>query len=64
VKTGRFHRHGHSYRTGFSVTFSSRVYYVWEICTKDTEARDGLGLPGHHHCGDRSVRYSAQGYIG
>jgi hypothetical protein len=68
VKTGRLHRHGRTYRTGFSVTFSTvrAYYYYWLICTKDTESRDGLGLPGHHHCGGRSIRYSAiqQGYIG
>lgn len=66
VKTGRQRRRGHTYRTGFSVSFSSAVYWQWEICTKDTEARDGLGLPGHHHCGDRSIPSSAiqKGWIG
>lgn len=66
VSTGRQHRHGHSYRTGFSVAFPSTVYWQWEICTKDTESHDGLGLPGHHHCGKRSISLSAiqQGWIG
>ena len=47
--TGRLHKvHGHTYRTGFSVTFSTvrAYYYEWVICTRDSEARDGLGLPG------------------
>jgi hypothetical protein len=32
----------------------------WETssCTKDTESRDGLGLPGHHGCG--ASRFSAK----
>lgn len=69
VKTGRLrHLSGTRYRAGFSVTFSTvqAYYYEWVICTPDTESRDGLGLPGHHHCGGRSIPYSAirQGYIG
>ncbi len=70
VKSGRLrHLSGTRYRAGFSVTFptvQAYYYYYWLICTKDTEARDGLGLPGKHHCGARSIRYSAikQGYIG
>lgn len=69
VKTGRLHHlSGTRYRTGFSVTFPTvqAYYYEWVICTVDTEAGDGLGLPGNHHCGARSIRYSAikQGYIG
>jgi hypothetical protein len=69
VKTGRLrHLGGTRYRAGFSVTFPTvqAYYYEWVICTKDTETRDGLGLPGRHHCGGRSIRYSAiqQGYIG
>lgn len=69
VKTGRQSSlGGDRYRAGFSVTFPTvkAYYFLWDICTKDTEARDGLGLPGHHHCGGRSIPYSAiqQGYLG
>jgi hypothetical protein len=69
VKTGRLHRlNGHTYKTGFSVTFPTAraYYYEWVICTKDTESADGLGLPGHHSCGGRSIPYSVikAGYIG
>lgn len=32
-------------------------------CTKDTETRDGLGLPGHHGCGDSRVSRRAE-YLG
>jgi Protein kinase domain len=32
-------------------------YYNWQAltCSKDTEAADGIGLPGHHGCGDKHV---------
>jgi hypothetical protein len=69
VKTGR-QRHigGTRYRTGFTVSFSTPTayHYDWLICTKDTEAADGLGLPGHHHCGDRSLSHAVlvKGWIG
>lgn len=68
VKTGAQSHVGHRYEMGFSVTFATvKAYrYEWEICTKDTEAQDGIGLPGHHHCGDRSISDAAlqEGYIG
>jgi hypothetical protein len=31
----------------------------WNICAKDTETRDGIGLPGSHGCGDRYLLASA-----
>jgi hypothetical protein len=68
VKKSRQHHRGHQYRVGFSVKFPTPTAfsYRWEICTKDTEAHDGLGLPGRHHCGARSISQAAlaQGYIG
>ena len=67
VKKGKQHRHGHRYKVGFSVSFPTvQAYsYNWEICTKDTEARDGLGLPGHHHCGARFLTEAeTHGYVG
>ena len=30
-----------------------------QACVKDTESRDGMGLPGHHGCGDKHVSLSA-----
>jgi hypothetical protein len=33
--------------------------WTTNFCTKDTESRDGLGLPGRHGCGDRRVSSSA-----
>jgi hypothetical protein len=29
--------------------------YLIGACTQDVEIRDGLGLPGHHGCGNKSV---------
>ena len=61
---------GTSYQMGFTITFATpaaRGYrYQWTVCLRDTEAQDGLGLPGHHHCGDRYLRYAdvEYGYIG
>ena len=36
---------------------SRNGYYDWQAltCSKDTEAADGIGLPGHHGCGDKTV---------
>jgi len=31
-------------------------YWWWVACSKDTEATDGLGLPGTHSCGDKRVK--------
>lgn len=33
------------------------------FCTKDSLATDGLGLPGHHGCGDQRIKLDA-GYLG
>jgi hypothetical protein len=39
--------------------------YQWKLnyCTKDNEALDGIGLPGHHGCGEPTVSASAP-YLG
>jgi hypothetical protein len=67
VQKGQQHRHKHRYGVAFSVTFPTpdAFYYNWDMCTKDTETRDGFGLPGHHHCGARFLSHGAlQGYVG
>jgi hypothetical protein len=43
-----------------TISFSVRVNgeaAAWEFawCTKDTEAKDGINLPGHHGCGDKKI---------
>jgi len=35
----------------------------WTSCNQDTEAQDGMGLPGRHGCGARRVDVSAS-YLG
>ena len=38
--------------------------FVWWPCAPDTEAQDGLGLPGSHGCGTASVVSTSSGYLG
>jgi hypothetical protein len=45
---------------GYTVTFSFQVgadafELNWRQCTVATEAADGIGLPGHHACGDERI---------
>jgi hypothetical protein len=37
--------------------------FKYTVCTRDTLSVDGLGLPGHHGCGDATVQLS-QTYLG
>jgi hypothetical protein len=39
--------------------------YTWRVnfCTRDTVTADGLGLPGHHGCGDKRIS-ATTGYLG
>lgn len=51
-----------------TLTFSFTVgnnsaYWAWNLCAKDTESRDGLGLPGSHGCGASRVLQTAS-YLG
>ena len=51
-----------------SVTFTFQAgndgwHAAFNACTKDTEAEDGIGLPGHHGCGNAQVPYPG-GYLG
>jgi Protein kinase domain len=51
-----------------TITFTFRIgndayYWNWNTCSADTEATDGIGLPGHHGCGSKSVLASAA-YLG
>jgi eukaryotic-like serine/threonine-protein kinase len=54
---------------GRSITFTfqdtNNEYFrdAFQFCTKDTEAEDGIGLPGPHGCGAQSIPYPP-GYLG
>jgi serine/threonine-protein kinase len=50
---------------GFTFTIGKTDGYNWgwNACTKDTEAEDGIGLPGSHGCGDKTIPNQAN-YIG
>ena len=45
------------YETTITLTFTignDGWYWIPGVCVKDTESKDGLGLPGHHGCGTLS----------
>jgi hypothetical protein len=51
-----------------TITWSFRIgddgyYWLPAACTKDSESKDGLNLPGSHGCGDRRIRSSIT-YLG
>jgi hypothetical protein len=59
VAPGRF-----ALTISYSFTVGNHAYYwLWTACTKDIEARDGLGLPGSHGCGAKRVTAAAH-YLG
>ncbi len=39
------------------------VRWSFQVCAQDSEARDGVGLPGHHGCGVHRVSASVA-YLG
>jgi Protein kinase domain len=46
-----------------TVTYSFEVannayHWNWNVCAKDTEPQDGIGLPGHHGCGNKHISAS------
>jgi hypothetical protein len=52
----------------YVLTFTYRephdaYWFFWETCTRDTQALDGLGLPGHHGCGNHSFMATSP-YLG
>jgi len=48
----------------FSFAIGNDAYHWrWNTCLRDTEAQDGLGLPGYHGCGNPSV-LATTSYIG
>jgi hypothetical protein len=47
----------------FSVGHDAAYTWTWAECLQGTEATDGVGLPGHHSCGDQHIA-SAAPYLG
>ena len=51
-----------------TVTFTYRIgddysSWNWDVCSQDSVAEDGIGIPGHHGCGDQHTSASAY-YLG
>ena len=47
-----------TYTTSFRFSFRvgrAAFHWAWTACSKDTEAKDGFALPGHHGCGDKKI---------
>ena len=43
----------------FSFTIGNKAYsWNWSACSRDTVDQNGLGVPGHHGCGDARIRTS------
>ena len=59
VKTVSLHKSGStlSFTVSYGVTFPKTAFeFAYATCYKNAESKDGLGLPGNHHCGDKSVK--------
>ncbi len=47
----------------FSVGKVGNYSWLWTVCLPDTEAQDGVGLPGHQLCGDQTIP-ARENYLG
>jgi len=47
----------------YQIPANSTSTQTWDVCYQDSVAADGIGLPGHHGCGDQSISASAY-YLG
>jgi hypothetical protein len=57
---------GHDIRFSIRISYAKPAYsywYYWEVCDRDSVGRDGLGLPGRHGCGNRTLAASST-YVG
>jgi len=53
-----------SFWVNYRFTIGSHSYYwLWATCSKDSEATDGMGLPGSHGCGTKRIS-SHVNYLG
>jgi len=49
---------GHEYAVTWRYTFfigNDGYYWPPSLCQRDIEAKDGLNLPGHHRCGNKTI---------
>jgi hypothetical protein len=64
----RPHQH-HPWQFQVTLRFTFRIgrtdAFTWRVnfCTRDSVSADGLGLPGHHHCGDQKIA-TKRSYLG
>ena len=48
----------HEYAVSWTYTFRvghDGYYWLPNLCQRDIEAKDGLNLPGHHSCGNKTI---------
>ena len=50
-------------RLSFYIRVHGFTRWLPTSCTKDTESKDGMGLPGHHGCGNKHISIKTK-YIG
>jgi len=58
----------HSYEFVVTIRYAFAIgndayRYAVNFCTRDSETTDGIGLPGHHGCGDKWIS-ATQAYLG
>ena len=49
---------GHEYVVNFTYSFrigNDGYFWISNLCQRDIEAKDGLNLPGHHSCGNKTI---------
>jgi hypothetical protein len=55
TRVGRLSATEFRWRVTWSFRIGNHSYnFLPGVCTKDTESKDGIGLPGHHGCGAKS----------
>jgi hypothetical protein len=61
----KINRHEYAVTIKFSFRIGKdRYFYSFFPCQRDTEAKDGLNLPGHHGCGTLHEIGSKRRYLG
>jgi hypothetical protein len=49
----------YSLTISFTFEIGNKAYsWNWSACSRDTVDQNGLGVPGHHGCGDPRIRTS------